>query len=194
MLVKSVISLTPETQERTSPTFRKSPKNISKFAGSSPDSITETPQLAVKITGSSPKSIKIESPKSFLKFNGFFKKPKAPVSSSSSPKATRSPTHDKVITLGNSFFSRINKNGLRSAGLPFSKKAALDKHRRSSEILAFSRKKSAEHKETRKRGKKDLSKYKELIDVTNVFERSERFYAECKKIFKNVRFLWMKKY
>ena len=148
-----MISLTPDTQERASPTF-KSPKSI-RFMGFSPSSKGE----------------------------------RVINSTSSSPKANRSPKMVKIVNQVTIFSKSAKQTPFKSAGLPPQKPKHLI-HRRSSEMLAFGSKKdkNGDNEEHKKRvARKDFSKYKELLEIKDVFERSEMFHAECKKLVKNVK-------
>lgn len=149
-----MISLTPDTQEHASPTF-KSPKSI-RFFGFSPSSKGE----------------------------------KVINSTTSSPKAMRSPKLAKIVNQVTVFAKIAKQTPFKSAGLPPPKPKNLI-HRRSSEMLVFGSKKdkNIDKEEHKKRvARKDFSKYKELLEVRDVFERSEMFHVECKKLVKNVKF------
>ena len=159
MFARPVISLTPETQERISPTFKKSHKNI-RFSGLSPTSKGE-------------KSI---------------------ISSSPSPKASPMNKVPNSATI----FAKMSKINVKSAGLNPTKKVFPSQHRRSSEMLIFSSKGKQEIKievvQKKKVGKKDISKFKDLFEIKDVFTKSEQFHCEVKKVLKNVTFFKKYKY
>jgi hypothetical protein len=46
----------------------------------------------------------------------------------------------------------------------------------------------------KKVGKKDISKFKDLFEIKDVFTKSEQFHCEVKKVLKNVTFFKKYKY
>ena len=95
----------------------------------------------------------------------------------------------KIVNQVTIFSKSAKQTPFKSAGLPPQKPKHLI-HRRSSEMLAFGSKKdkNGDNEEHKKRvARKDFSKYKELLEIKDVFERSEMFHAECKKLVKNVK-------
>ena len=79
---------------------------------------------------------------------------------------------------------------LKSAGLPRNSIAHLIKHRRASEILMISKAvivpKLRNNEKLKKSGKDNLFRFKELLEIKDIWYKTEGFYYESRKLLKKV--------